>query len=106
MSRLDQIAARTEASRSASGTNFRVVGITVDGGYSVEATDLFEGGVDVATHGYLPEETAELFAQAPADLSALVEFARQVKASVTSSWRALDPNFDVIRDLLNDLEAS
>lgn len=45
-----------------------------------------------------------LIAHAPADLSALVEFARQVKASVTSSWRAHDPNFDIIRDLLNDLE--
>lgn len=79
MSRLDEIAARTEASRSASGTNFRVVGITVDGGYSVEATDLFEGGVDVATHGYLPEETAELFAHAPADLADLVTFARAME---------------------------
>src|SRR5690606_17224439 len=60
MSAADVIRARLAASASASGTDFRVEGLTARGGYAVVAP-----AAGVATDGYLPEETAELFAAAP-----------------------------------------
>lgn len=74
--RLSEIEGRLAASGSAAGTNWEVGGLTVHGGYAAVATD----ALDVSTDEHLPEECAELFAHAPADLAALVKFAREVEA--------------------------
>lgn len=101
MSRLDEIEARLDAATTGPWSVS-----------SIERGDLFIETPESRDAGEYPaaevrtRSDAELIASAPEDLAALVAFARQVKVSVTSTWRAHDPNFDSIRDLLNDLEAS
>jgi len=84
MSAADVIRARLAASASASGTDFRVEGLTARGGYAVVAP-----AAGVATDGYLPEETAELFAAAPADIAELLDLLEKAQADLAESRREL-----------------
>lgn len=76
MSRLDEIQARLAASESASGVKWEMHGPTIFGGYAVHSADPL---ASVSTDEYLPEESADLFAHASADLADLVAFARAME---------------------------
>lgn len=95
MSRLDDIEERLDASRLAASDQWEVDGLTTDGGYAVVAVD----GMDVRTDGYLPEESAELFAHASRDLIDLVKFVRGVEELVFARESVGQPWTDPLNDL-------